>query len=68
MTKTQAKAMLKKALNRVESKSIRAWVTSEQNYPIWVEITKGWLTKNTYSGEEAEIRLSTYIVCVAIGA
>jgi len=67
MTKTAAKKFLKEALTHVESKSIREWVTSNHNFPIWVEITKHFLVKNKGPSEDARIRLTTYIVVTAMG-
>lgn len=61
-----ATKLLKDALARVESKSIREWVMTKHNAPIWRKIAKNTYAKNG-GGEEAVLRLSTYIVCQAIG-
>ena len=66
MTKAEAKKFLSEALKHVESKSIRAWATSERNFPIWIEITKSWLERGGPS-EETRMRLTIDIVSQAIG-
>lgn len=57
-----AEALFEAALERVESKSIRAWATSQHNRPIWLDIAKRYVGK-----DEAEIRLATDITATAIG-
>jgi hypothetical protein len=66
MTKAVARKFFREALMHVESKSIRAWASSEHNLPIWIEITKSWLTKHGQS-EETRMRLTIDIVSQAIG-
>lgn len=60
-----ARELMTAALEKVESKSIRAWATSERNFSIWLqiagnacEVAKGYPDVN---------RFTAYIVCVAIG-
>jgi hypothetical protein len=63
-TPTPAAARLAEALEIVESASIRAWATSERNYPIWLKIVEGAMAK----GKGEKNALAAYIVCLAIGA
>lgn len=57
-----AKEYLDNSLKHVESNSIREWVKTEHNYPLWLKLAQGAVDKKT-----DELSFSTYIVCVAIG-
>ena len=65
--KSPSKQLLKDALGKVESKSIREWATSKSNAPIWAKIAQGSYVKNG-DGPEAVLKLASYITVVAIGA
>jgi hypothetical protein len=59
---------LDSALGLIESQWIRDWVNTQHNRPIWEAIVAGWLEKLHDSLRDDErIRLSAYIVCVALG-
>ncbi len=54
---------LAEALELVESRSIRAWATSAQNYPIWLSIVEQALA----NGKGEPSALAAYIVITAMG-
>jgi len=64
-TKTAAKKLLADSLLKVESKSIREWVVTPQNKPIWLQMAENAVKKNANSDPTT---FAAYIVCVAIGA
>jgi hypothetical protein len=63
-TKTAAKKLLADSLLKVESKSIREWVVTTQNKPIWLQIAENAVKKTNPD----PTTFAAYIVCVAIGA
>jgi hypothetical protein len=66
MQTSPAAKLLADAVARIESASIRAWATSDHNEPIWLKIAGGSYRKNG-GGQDAILRLSTYIVLTAMG-
>lgn len=58
----ELKAFLSAALAAIESRSIRAWASSEHNAPIVLEMAKAAVAKK--SKPEA---LAAYLVCLAMG-
>lgn len=60
-----AEAVFKSALERVESKSIRDWAQTDHNRPLLVRFTQGVIDKGGVVG--ADVKVSTFIVCTAIG-
>lgn len=73
ITKKQETALfLSAALDLVESKNIREWVTSEHNHGLWLKIARNWLDEikpavkwlGITQRPDEVLRFSTYIVCV----
>ena len=57
--------LLDSAVERVESDSIRAWVNTEHNRPIWEKMAQSAIDKR---GEDADpMALSAYITITAMG-
>ena len=67
MTTTAAFNLLQSAIDMIESKPIREWARSEHNAPIWQKIAENAYEKNG-GDRNSQLRLSSYIMCVAIGA
>jgi hypothetical protein len=58
-----AQTLLNQALQGVESNSIRAWVQTDHNLPLWLQYAEDMLEH-----EQADpARLTLAIVCEAIG-
>lgn len=55
--------LLDRALQLVESESIRRWARTERNYPVWLQVAEKALLK----GHTDPQRLCALIVCEAIG-
>ena len=54
---------LENALSHVENNSIREWVKTEHNYPIWLK-----LAQHAIDNSKLEVsNFAAYIVCVAMG-
>ena len=68
-TQALADRLLSEAIDRIESRSIRAWARSAQNAPIWLKVAETWIAggKADPSNPDTVVRFSTYIVCVAMG-
>lgn len=47
MARMHAKNYLNKALEMVESQSVRAWASSAHNYPIFLQMAEGAVKKGT---------------------
>lgn len=62
---TEAEQLLQAALEKVESQSIRQWVTSEHNRSIWLEIAQQAVSKQ--NGSPDIFLFSALIVATAIG-
>jgi hypothetical protein len=60
----KAKELLSASIERVESRSIRAWATNAHNQPLWFEIAKTAIS----NGKNDPDMFAAYIVAVAIGA
>lgn len=68
-TKKAAADLLAAAVARVESASIRAWVMTEHNAPIWLQIAEASVKKGRSANVEDDVlRLTIDITCTAIGA
>jgi hypothetical protein len=63
MKKPSAEKFLKEALTHVESESIRTWVQTDHNLPLWTQMAANAVQVGT-----EPLRFASYIVCVAIGA
>lgn len=57
--------LLDRAIEHVESESVRDWANSDHNRPIFEEIAQKAIDERGESADPA--RLGTYIVCLAIG-
>lgn len=65
---SRAARLLNGALEHVESKSIREWVVSEHNAPLWLQIAENAVSKGKDpQNPDHVLRFATYIVCTAIG-
>lgn len=58
--------LLKAALERVESESIRKWASSDHNRPLFEEHAQAAVDK--HGGAYDPDRYAAWIVCLAIGA
>lgn len=58
-----AQQLFEASLNKVESKSIRAWAQTDHNKPLWLDICQNALN-NKKSDPSA---MAAYMVAVAIG-
>ena len=57
--------LLEKALEHVESESVRKWANSAHNRPIFEKMAQGAIDKN--DGLVDPLRFGAYVVCLAIG-
>ena len=61
--------LLNAAIGRIESKSIREWASTPQNFPVFVKAAESWLAKrgDLSTDEDNVLRFSTWMVCLAMG-
>lgn len=65
MTYTAAAlSLFNDSLAKIESESIRKWVTSAHNMPLWMETCQNAVNNNRTDSDN----MAAYMVCVAIGA
>lgn len=66
MKMKRANELFSKALERVQSESIRKWATSAHNGPLWLKISEDAIKKGDRLNDPDWF--AAYIVSVAIGA
>jgi hypothetical protein len=61
-----SKELLDRALEHVESESIRAWVLQHESS--WLSITESWQARQCGGFADPVRRLAVFIMCHALGA